>query len=103
MPSPVADGPARSAVSRREMYPKISANPRDGGGGGGEHAAVPPPRVRVRPGALPARVTPAAVPGVPPLARRVPRGGSGEGGKGCLSPPRSFDILEPLRLCPPPP
>ena len=35
MPCPVADGPARAAVSRREMSPKISASPREGGGGCG--------------------------------------------------------------------
>ena len=29
--------------------------------------------------------------------------GSGEGEKGCLSPPRSFNMPEPLRLCPAPP
>ena len=40
MPSPMANDPACAAVSRREMSPKISANPREGGGGG-EDAVVP--------------------------------------------------------------
>ena len=77
MPSPVADDPARTAVSRREMSPKIFASPREGAGD--EDTVVPPPpppRVCVRPGALPALVTP-AVPHVPPLARRIPLGGAG--------------------------
>ena len=33
MPSLVADGPARAAVSRREMCPNTSASPWEGGGG----------------------------------------------------------------------
>ena len=34
MPSHLTNDPARAAVSRQEMSPKISANPREGGGGG---------------------------------------------------------------------
>ena len=79
MPSHLADDPARAAVSRREMSPKISACPREGGGD--VDAVVPPPRVCGRPGALPARVTPAPIPRVPPLARRFPLGGAGRAGR----------------------
>ena len=42
MPSPLADDPARAAVSRREMSPKISANPREGWGGDGDAVVSPP-------------------------------------------------------------
>ena len=51
-------------------------------------------------------MTPAAVPRVLPLARRFPPGGSGEGEKGCLSPPRLFNIptyRSRLGCAPPPP
>ena len=56
-------------------------------------------RVRFCLGTLPARVTPAAVPRVPPLPGGSPWGE--RGGQAALS--RSFYIPEPLRLCLPPP
>ena len=81
LPSHVDDDPARAAVSRQEMSPKVSASPREGGGGGMRTGLLPPPRVFVRPGALPALVTPTAVPRVPPLALRFPLGGAGRAGR----------------------
>ena len=79
MPSPLANDPARAAVSRRKKPPKISANPREGGGGEGDgDAVVPPSPVCVRPGDLPACVTPVLC--VPPLARWFPLGKRGERG-----------------------
>ena len=70
---------------------------------GGDDAIVRPP-TRVCPSGCPAGACDACSrsPCAPPCPA-VPPGGSGEGGKGCLSPPRSFNIPEPLRLCPPPP
>ena len=73
-----------------------------GRGGGDEDAVVPPPCVCVRPGALPARVTPAPVPHVPPLARRFPLREQG-GREGLPEPSPLVYIPEPLRLHPPPP
>ena len=45
----------------------------------------PPPRVCVRPGALPALVTPVAIPRVLPLARWFPLGGAGRAGRAAVA------------------
>ena len=72
-------------------------------GGGGEDAAVAPPtRVCLSGRPAGARDACSRSPCAPPCPAGPP-GGSGEGGKGCLSPPRSFNIPEPLGLCPLPP
>ena len=62
MPSAVADDPARAAVSRREMSPKISASPREGGE---MRTRLYPPR--------PTRVSPSGRPaGAPDACSRSP-------------------------------
>ena len=49
-------------------------------GGDVDAVVTPPPTARVRPGTLPALVTPAAAPHVVPLARRFPVGVAGRAG-----------------------
>ena len=68
------------------------------------HGCTPPTRVCLSGRPAGARDACRRSPCAPPCPA-VPPGGSlgGEGGKGCLSPLRSFNVLEPLGLCPPPP
>ena len=99
MPSPLADDPARAAVSQRELSPKMSANSREGRGRWGRGCTPP---TRVYPPRQPAGARDACTLRAPPCPT-IPVGGSRESGRGCLSPPRSFNIPEPLKLCAPPP
>ena len=65
-------------------------------------AVEPPPRVCVRPGALPALVTPAAVPRVLPLARRFPLGGAGRAERVAAALPAGLTYRSRLGCGPPP-
>ena len=70
--------------------------------GGDEDAVVRPPRMCVRPSALPALVTPVAVPRVLPLARRFPLGGAGRAGRAASALPARLAYRSHLGYAAPP-
>ena len=98
MPTPVANDPACAGVSRR-----LNNIHQPWGWWGGMWTGFnPPPCVFVHPGALPALVTPAAVPRMLPFALRLLMGGPGRAGRAVSTRPACLTERSCLGCAPPP-